>query len=135
VAREEINPENWPAFCETFSRQHRGWLTTLKVIPSRMAAPSDAVAPAGSPPIVREQAFAGLTEDTASGEPELVIDVGEGDTHVSHLIRRPTRILAQTDETGIRSLRIDSRYGMTTFLEFRVSAPSEALDGLAESER
>lgn len=135
MARQEVNVEEWSAFCEIFTRQHKGWLVTLKVIPSHMAAPSDAAAPAGSPPIVREQPLEGLSEDQAGGEPELVILVGDRNNHVSHLIRRPTRMVVQTGEGGVRSLRIDSRYGMTTFLEFRVSAPSETLDGLAESER
>jgi hypothetical protein len=135
VAREEVKLEDWPAFCEQFTRQHKGWLVTLKVIPTRMAGPEDAAAPTGSPPIVREQPLEGLIEDRASGESELVILVGQQDNHVSHLIRRPTRLVVQTGDRGLKSLRIDSRYGMTTFLEFRVAAPPETLDGLAESER
>jgi hypothetical protein len=135
MARKEVRLEDWPAFCEHFTRQHKGWLVTLKVIPSRMATPDDAAAPAGSPPIVREQPLEGLTEDHAGGEPELIIVVGDHDNHVSHLIRRPIRVVVQSGENGVSSVRIDSRYGMTTFLEFRVSAAPESLDGLAESER
>lgn len=128
-----IPADQWSDYCARFARQHRGWLATLSRLPTADLQTGE--------PVVAEAIYSDnrpLTDIRARrGEDgvEVMITLGgdDGDSalRVEDVVTLHSRRLAGADE----GLRIDSRDGTSTLLEFRAAADPEALDGLADSER
>ena len=129
-------PENeWQAFCESFSRQHHGWLVGVCQVDTRDIAQS--VPPARAP----KQLFPGsrplqeLREGRTDDRTEVMVTVGQGADETSFLIQDAVALYSRRSGAAHQGLRVDSGNGTTTLIEFRAAARPETLDGLAESER
>ena len=129
-------PENeWQAFCESFSRQHHGWLVGVRQVDTREV--EQTTPPAGAP----KQLFPGsrplqeLREGRTDDLTEVMVTVGEGTDETSFLIQDAVALYSRKSGAAHLGLRVDSGDGTTTLIEFRTAAQPETLDGLAESER
>jgi uncharacterized protein DUF5335 len=118
----EIPAPDWPAFFDSFSRQHEGWLVTLADIPGPAAEPH--VSAADMP---LDGCGADLERQTIS------IAVGrEPDRHLIHLIDKPVKVQLEQSTSGKdEGLRIERREGAVTRLTFTHAARPEEVDGLA----
>ncbi|TMG94562.1 MAG: hypothetical protein E6H73_07205, partial [Betaproteobacteria bacterium] len=56
---QDIPRTEWPAFLDTFSRQHQGWLTTVEVVATGLGVHRE----------VREKPLTGISEDRKRGDP------------------------------------------------------------------
>jgi hypothetical protein len=116
----DVPREQWAEFLETFSRQHRAWLTTIEPsVRGVDARPLRAVEP------VREGGVLTAIEISFAGD-------SSGDTvRVEHPIALRLR---QTPEGADRAIEITDDEGFCTRVGFRTTAPSEMLDGIAPGE-
>src|SRR5579862_7452903 len=89
-ANSEIAPEEWPAFFNTFSRQHEGWLGSVVVShgPEKLT-------------LVRERPLDVVEADHRDREPQIYISVSN-DTgeQLTHPILHPVRVVTRNDEAG-----------------------------------
>jgi len=114
--------QEWPLFCERFSRRHRGWLTTLEV---GRAALADCL------PLWE------VSVEPRGAGTDILVTLGAGDRAMIHRVARAEAVVtlraADGSETG---LRLDPAGGRSTFLSFRPSpGADDVLDGLAPGER
>lgn len=119
----EISRDDWPAFFDSFSRQHEGWLSTIEVLGTDLGAQIEA----------HEQPLAGVTADLRGGDQDIVsILIGATpDKHVAHMIHAPTHVrLKETDSGAHEALHVESRGGATTLLRFRSAMLPTELDGV-----
>jgi hypothetical protein len=122
---QEIPREEWPAFCLSFSRQHRGWLASLHAREGGTGGESD---------LAEGLPFLGLWPDPAGAR--LGLDLGAGGARLVHTVERPTRLrLTRTHRGADAGLRVETEDGETLELRFRAPAVPEELDGLALEER
>ena len=118
-----IPREEWPAFLDSFSRQHERWLVNVEVVMDGLGAHRE----------VREKGLIGVSADLKrNGADAISILAGDrSDDHVNHIINRPTRVaLEQTNDGADKGLRIESEDGQTTLVRFRSPARPEAVDGV-----
>lgn len=119
----QIPKNEWPAFLDSFSRQHEGWRIKLEIFDPEIGAQ------------VQESGLAleGLTDewDEISGDTITIMAGNEPDDHVTHSINQPTEIsLQQTDEGAAAALAIKSADGTTALLSFRSPVLPEMVDGM-----
>lgn len=117
----QIERSNWPAFFNSFSRQHEGWLASLEILGPDLGAQVEE----------HELPFEGITDesDDAQGNTITIMTGGKADDHVTHKISRPTEVsLEQTDEGADAALAIKSEDGVTALLRFRSPILSEMVD-------
>jgi hypothetical protein len=121
MATREIPRAEWPAFFDSFSRQHEGWLSTIEVLGPDVGAQVE----------TRERPLVGITADLKGPEDTISIMIGaEADEHVDHVIRAPSSVqLKETPEGAHEALHIDSRSGPATLLRFRATVSTALLDG------
>jgi len=120
---QEIPPDQWKTFLDTFSRQHEGWLATLEVLGTDIGAQQEA----------RDLPLEGITAASRDGAPEAIaISLGKtADNHVTHTITEPTRIwLEQTSQGANAALEIESADQVKTLLRFRSALPADMVDGV-----
>src|ERR1041385_1287901 len=111
---QEIPRSEWRGFLDSFSRQHEGWLATLKVLGADVGAEEEG----------RALPLAGVSLSSASDETEAIsIDLGtKPDEHVSHAISEPTGVwLEQTEEGANAALEIEVADGTKTRSEEHTS--------------
>jgi hypothetical protein len=120
VPAVDIPREQWPEFLDTFTRQHRAWLTTVEpAVRGADARPLGAVEP------VRQGGMVAAIEISFAGD-------SGGDTI---LVERPVALrLYQTDEGADRAIEITDDQGFCTRVGFRATAPSDMVDGIAPAE-
>ena len=134
----EIPESEWQQFCERFTRQHHGWLVSMRQLDTRDLLRSETAAAQAQ---ARVQLFPGnrslqeVREGQSDGYVEIMVTVGEGTHETSYLIEDAVALYSRRAGQAHHGLRIDSNYGKTTLVEFRTAAEPEALDGLAEDER
>jgi len=119
----DIPRTEWPAFLDTFSRQHEGWLTTVEVVTNGLGVHRE----------VRDKPLTGISEDRKRGDPASIsISAGElREDHVTHVVLHPSRVaLELTQEGAHKGLRIESEDGEVTLVLFRAPALPETLDGM-----
>jgi len=119
----EITRTEWPAFFDSFSRKHLGWLATLEILGPDIGAQVEE----------RELAFEGITDesDEAEGNTIMIMTGGKGRDHITHTITRPTEVsLEQTDEGADAALAIKSEDGLTALLRFRSPVLPEMVDAM-----
>lgn len=124
MATREIPPAEWSAFLDSFSRQHRGWLSTIEVLDSGIGAQVQVQ--------VREQPLAGITADVRHGDHALVsVLIGKiSDPHVAHMVPDAAYVRLKESDAGVHeALQIQSRSGATTLLTFRSAVSPELVDG------
>jgi hypothetical protein len=117
----DVPIEEWPDFLETFSRQHRAWLTTIE------------------PPIggLGEPRPLGAVRPARDGRRISAIEVSfAGDSGADILrIENPMSVrFRQTAAGADRALEIVDDEGFCTRLGFRAIAKPEILDGVAPGE-
>jgi hypothetical protein len=118
---KNIPREQWPEFLDTFSRQHRAWLTTIEPEMRGVAAarPLRAVEP------VRRGGTLAAIEISFAGD-------SGGDTV---RVENPVALrLHQTVEGADRAIEITDDEGFCTRVGFRTTMPSDMLDGMAPGE-
>jgi hypothetical protein len=117
----DIPREQWTEFLDTFSRQHRAWLTTIEPsVRGSEARPLRAVEP------VRERGVLSAIEISFAG------DSGGDTIRVEHPIALRLR---QTAEGADRAIEITDDEGLCTRVGFRTTiTPSDMLDGIAPGE-
>jgi hypothetical protein len=117
----DIRREQWAEFLETFSRQHRAWLTTIEpAVRGADARPLRAVEPV-------RQAGALTAIDISFGG-----DAGGETVRVDDPVALR---LHQTAEGADLAIEITDAEGVCTHLWFRTTtAPSDMLDGIAPGE-
>ena len=118
-----IPREEWPAFLDSFSRQHERWLVNVEIVTDGLGAHRE----------VREKGLIGVSADLKrNGADAISIMAGDrSDDHVNHIINRPTRVaLEQTEDGADKGLRIEAEDGQTTLVLFRSPARPEAVDGV-----
>lgn len=133
IKRTEVPREEWPTFCRSFSRRHRGWLVAIREV----RAP-------GPPAIIAHQAPLDDLDLTARPTPRSSPTGGDaheqlrvslaatGEQEATALvIHRPHRLAALTTEDGAHAgLRIETTDGNSLELRFRTSARLETVDGI-----
>lgn len=129
----DIIPEQWPQFCENFSRQHRGWLVTTSILERSSDAPVTEIDESHAHRTARDLPFGGLSVEPSGRD--LVLLLGEGKLHIYEPISDVVRIRRlETDDGGDAGLRIDRSDETGVLLTFRVAARPESLDGVAAAE-
>ena len=121
MATQEIPRAEWPAFLDSFSRQHEGWLATLEVLSNESGAQEEA----------HELPLEGITSTFKEGE-TIAISLGNApEDHITHVIAEPTHVwLEQTAQGANEALQIESANAVKTLLRFRSTMPVELVDGV-----
>jgi len=115
----------WTEELDGFSRQHEGWLVSIK---TRMADGTVAVDARDLP----LQGVSSVSLDTS----DIAVTVGDARNHLTHDVRDATAVrIDLTGDTADRAIVIDAKDGSTTILEFRSPIRVEEVDGLAASQR
>jgi len=120
---QQIPHQQWPAFFDSFSRQHRGWLVSLELINA-----------GGAQALARDLALEGIDVDMKSGGEDRISIVltNPPAEHFSNTITAPTRVtLKKTEEGAHEALQIESASGPTTVLRFRSAMLPEMVDDIA----
>ena len=130
---EEITEEEWPTFCESFSRQHHGWLVTVSEADSAALDYDVQSALSGERVLEAEQPLQSVKLER-NRRTAIFVEVGEDErrTFTVEDVRRLWRVWVGEAHEGVR---VDDRKGRSLLVEFRAPAAPEALDGLAASER
>lgn len=108
---KQIEKSEWPAFLDSFSRQHEGWLVKLEILSPKIGAQVEGAG------LILE----GLTDDwdEISGNTIVIMAGQTPDNHVTHSISQPAEVsLEQTDEGADVALSIKSADGTTALLSF-----------------
>jgi len=132
VDRIEIERPAWRPFLDEFSRRHHGWRVTLGVIDTEVLRRT---MEAEAHLVTADALFEGMElEVDAEGE-QLAIVLGLEHALSRHALRAPRRLFVETEASGAEEgLRVDAMNGSTLLMRFRVTAPPEALNGLADTE-
>jgi hypothetical protein len=120
---KEIPRNEWPAFFDSFSRQHEGWLVNLEILAPEIGAQLEE----------HDLAFEGITDesDETKGNAITIMAGLKPDDHITHSITRPTEVsLEQTDEGADAALAIKGADGVTALLRFRSTVLPELVDAL-----
>jgi hypothetical protein len=123
MSTQEIARDEWDAFFDSFSLQHRGWLVTVEVSGPDIGAQIEA----------RELPLQGITAELkGGGEERVVILVGDTpEQHVAHTIFAPTRLMVKRTEEGAdEAIEIESA-DMKALVRFRSAVPPEMVDGIS----
>lgn len=118
-----IEQSEWPAFFDSFSRQHEGWLATLEIFGPDLGAQVEGL----------DLPFEGITDewDEVKGNTITIMTGGQPDDHVTHTVSHPTEVsLEQTDEGADAALAIKSSDGTTALLRFRSPVLPEMVDAM-----
>ncbi len=130
----DIAPDQWPRFCDDFTRQHRGWLVTTSILEQASRVPPTELEDSKAHHTASDLPFAGLSLEPNHRDLRMLL--GEGNTHISEPIPGVTRIcMLETDDGAHAGLRIDKSNDSGVLIKFRVAAVPESLDGVAASER
>lgn len=131
---QEISRDQWQGFCRAFSREHHGWLVSLWEIATEILAEGHTKVPDWATALAREQLFQEIRMHIKGGKVEFIVTVGEDTQQLSFHIQDAACLFSEQIGNRHKGLRIDTRAGDSTLIEFRVAAKPEELDGLAESE-
>lgn len=124
-----IPRDEWPGFCEQFSSQHRGWLTTIdKAETSRTDVGRTRTLAVELPlrQLVLEQRDQGY---------DLMLIAGISPEHFTCVIHQPAQIsLDQGSDGEHAGLTIHEASGQTTVVRFRTAVNPEMLDDVTPEE-
>jgi hypothetical protein len=131
-----INEHDWPAFCARFTRLHRGWLTGIRQLDTRVLDEHPLPEEADTVPLVSEMLpLQELREGHTDDRAEFLVTIGEGMDETTILVEDVVALYGRTRDGAPQGVRIDSGDGKTLLVEFRVAADPATLDDLADSER
>jgi hypothetical protein len=131
----EIPEIQWQQFCEGFTRQHHGWLVSMRQLDVRELEQDRAPERAPVYLFPGERPLQEVREGRQNEHAEFMVTVGTGTGETSFLIEDAVALFSRRTGGAHQGLRVDSGNGMTTLIEFRSPAAPESLDGLADSER
>ena len=120
---QEIPPQEWNSFFDSFSRQHEGWLATLEVLGSDLGAQEEA----------HDLPFEGVSvASEADKSKSIAINMGKTpEDHINHTITKPQHVwLEKTDDGADAALEIESVDEARTLLRFRSPMLPEFVDGV-----
>jgi Family of unknown function (DUF5335) len=123
----DVPRNEWPEFLDTFSRQHRAWLTTVDQVAGEINPATDA-----------EPRPLGAVTSERDGHRVSAIEIAfAGDSHGAVVrVENPISVrLRTTDEGADRGLEIVDDEGVCTRVRFRAAAVPEMLDGIAPGEQ
>jgi hypothetical protein len=117
----EIPPDEWAQFFETFSGQHENWIVRVETF-NRDNAEQLAS---------ETLRLKSISVDQTDPAKKMIVFIGEGETtELSHLIRKPSRVLMTQTETGAdEGVEIDSENGLVV-IRFRCAVLPELVDGV-----
>lgn len=121
---QQIPRDEWPAFFNSFSRKHEGWLVNVQILGPNVGAQMQE----------QELALEGITDewDEAEGNTIIIMTGSRPDDHITHSISRPIEVsLEQTDEGADVALAIKAADGNTALLQFCVATRPEWVDAVA----
>jgi hypothetical protein len=88
----EIPLGEWTQFFETFSGQHENWLVDLQTFNTANAQQLS----------TEKLRLKSISADSSRSESPMVVIVGESDSlQVSHLVRKPSRVVLTQNEAGV----------------------------------
>ena len=131
---QEIPLKEWREFCESFSREHHGWLVSVGLVNTQQLEHEETIPKDQLQILADNYPLQEVMEAQKDDDVEFMVTVGKGTNESSYLIKDVVRLYAQKENGGHKGLRIDSRNATTTLVQFRAAAEPQALDGLAESE-
>ena len=113
---------SWRDELDSFSRQHEGWIVSLKATTSGGEVTFDA----------HDVPLLGI-ESTPSQPPNIQVALGNRRDHLAHIVRNATAVQVELTSNGAdRALVIESADGSRTTLQFRSPARPEEVDGLPD---
>jgi hypothetical protein len=127
----KVSDDDWANFCDTFSREHHGWLISVEVAgpePDRSHEPATPKVLAQNLPLQE------VREAQHNGDAEIMITVGEGADETSFLVEHVAAVFETSEAEKDTGMRIDSTNNTCTMLQFRVPATPQELDGISRSE-
>jgi hypothetical protein len=124
IRTQEIPRGEWASFFNRFSRQHAGWLVTVKVRAPELGTRVEA----------KDLPLRGLSLEPGRDEPSriaILLERPHG-AHLTHFVDAPARIrLKQTEAGADLALQIQSAGRVGTQIVFRSAMRPEMVDGIA----
>lgn len=121
MVQEDINYDEWEAFCETFGREHQNWLVNVEVLTLN-----------GTKDIVEHSALLkGIAIEEDKEGPKVLISYSKSsDERRVHEVQSPTVVRAEKNDRGAyETLQIESETGDTTIICLH-SPSAERYEGL-----
>ena len=120
-----IAPDSWTAELDSFSRQHEGWLVSIKTRTSDGAVAVQ----------VRDLPLQGVSPVSRESN-DIAVTVGDAHSHLTHDVHDVVALhMELTGERAERALVIDAKDGSSTSIEFRSPMRVEEVDGLPAPNR
>jgi Family of unknown function (DUF5335) len=116
----KIPRHEWRDELDSFSKQHEGWIVSVKVAGANGAIQTEA----------RELPLQGVSADSPANN---CVDIMIGErakSHVTHVVDPVDVSIDLTDEGAERALRIRGADGSTTTIEFRSPMRAADVDGM-----
>ena len=121
MVQEDINYDEWEAFCETFGREHQDWLVNVEVLTSN-----------GTKDVVEHSALLkGIAIEEDKEGPKVLISYSRiSEEGRVHAVQSPTVVRAEKNDRGAyETLQIESEKGDTTIIALH-SPSTERYEGL-----
>ena len=122
MQEREIPPNRWRDFFDTFSTQHKDWITTIEI---------------GERVEARELPLVGVSADSKGSEPNAIeIEVGRDPSdRLTHIIDEAARVMfRQSEDEAQLELEVESADGEKTAVRLRRATRAE-IQGRAGKER
>ena len=120
-----IAPDSWSAELDAFSRQHEGWLVSIKT----RTADGKVAVEAHDLPL---QGVSCMSHEST----DIAVTVGDSRSHLTHGVHDAVALRVElTANRADRALLIDAQDGSTTSIEFRSPSRVEEVDGLPAPDR
>lgn len=127
----KVSDDQWSKFCDTFSREHHGWLVSVEVAGTKA---DNAREPESTKVLAQNLPLQEVREAQNNGEKEIMITVGEGADETSFLVEHVAALFETSEAEKDTGMRIVSNDNISTVLQFRVPAAPHELDGIGRSE-
>ncbi len=127
MGTREIPRSEWRSFCDTFSRQHEGWVATVEVLTGELG---DQIEASDIP-------FLAINADLKGSDPDAIeITLGIGNNEVTRIASQVTKLSFGRTESGKHEgIEVQTASGEKTVMRFRVAQYPEALDRTLEEEK
>jgi Family of unknown function (DUF5335) len=120
MTARHISPDSWAAELDSFSRQHDGWLVSIRTRPADGRVEVE----------VEDLPLRGVSTASPYAN-DIAITVGDFQDHLTHEVRDATSMRIDfTPDLAERALVINAKDGSMTTVEFRSPIRAEEVDGL-----